>query len=109
MNRFSLALIVVFAAWSCLGAVEAQVPASDTRALAWMPPSGARLQGTAWQLGTFRSKAVEAEVGYYYYLPPRYESDKDKRYPVIYWLHGLNGSPASAGAGAMSNLTRASL
>lgn len=25
------------------------------------------------------------------YLPPGYEADEDRRYPVIYWLHGFTG------------------
>ena len=63
---------------------------------AWMPPTGDWLQERGWRLGTFRSETADAEVGYYYYLPPDYEADTDKRYPVIYWLHGLTGRPAAA-------------
>ena len=41
---------------------------------------------------TFHSSAMDTEVGYNLYLPPGYDdpANKDKRYPVLYWLHGMN-------------------
>jgi len=30
------------------------------------------------------------------YLPPEYEANPNRRYPVIYWLHGLNGDSRQA-------------
>jgi gluconolactonase len=41
---------------------------------------------------TYPSKSMGTEVGFSYWLPPDYESRKDQRYPVLYWLHGLGGS-----------------
>lgn len=45
--------------------------------------------------GTFRSERVEQEIGYCIYLPPSYAEDarRDRRYPVVYYLHG--GRPGS--------------
>ena len=37
---------------------------------------------------TFYSEANKAEVGYCIYLPPDYGPQEDRRYPVIYNLHG---------------------
>ena len=48
-----------------------------------------------WQIGTFESAIVESDVSYYVYLPPGYRAG-DKRYPVVYWLHGAYGRPHSA-------------
>jgi acetyl esterase/lipase len=96
MNCRRVFLIVVFVAFCGLNVADAQVGPDDARVLNWMPPSGPQLKDTHWRVGTFPSEAAATTVGYYYYLPPGYEADKDKRYPVIYWLHGLNGSPASA-------------
>ena len=48
-----------------------------------------------WQIGRFKSAAVDQEVSFYIYLPPGYESS-NKRYPVVYWLHGAYGRPYSA-------------
>ena len=49
---------------------------------------------------TFHSKSMNRDVGYLIYLPPDYASGPPvgeagkKRYPVLYWLHGLNGTEA---------------
>ena len=42
--------------------------------------------------GTYESALMQTEVGYNIYLPASYDaSDTDKRYPVLYVLHGLGG------------------
>lgn len=41
---------------------------------------------------TFRSASMQREVGYCIYLPPGYEKDTERRYPVIYHLHGAGGN-----------------
>lgn len=41
---------------------------------------------------TFHSKVVDQEIGYCIYLPSGYEAFPDKRYPVIYTLHGNGGN-----------------
>jgi endo-1,4-beta-xylanase len=46
---------------------------------------------------TFRSETVGGPVGYALYLPPGYDHDRDARYPVIYWLHGMGGDPRRGG------------
>jgi len=39
--------------------------------------------------GTFHSASNDADVGYYIYLPPgSQEGGNEKRYPVVYYLHG---------------------
>src|SRR5271165_6783854 len=40
---------------------------------------------------TFFSKALNQNVGYLVYLPPDYAAS-DRRYPVIYNLHGAGGN-----------------
>jgi endo-1,4-beta-xylanase len=46
---------------------------------------------------SYRSAAMGMEVGYNLYLPPGYNTPENasKRYPVIYWLHGLNQSEST--------------
>jgi endo-1,4-beta-xylanase len=46
---------------------------------------------------TFRSRVIERDVSYLVYLPPGYESS-EKRYPVVYWLHGVGGRQEASGA-----------
>jgi len=41
---------------------------------------------------TFHSEAAGCEVGYCVYLPPGYAEKKERRYPVIYNLHGNGGN-----------------
>ena len=42
---------------------------------------------------TFKSSSMGIDVGYCIYLPPQYESDSNKKFPVVYYLHG--GRPGS--------------
>src|SRR5947207_869812 len=39
---------------------------------------------------TFESKLLGKEIRYGLYLPPSYNSSPAKKYPVLYFLHGLN-------------------
>ncbi len=41
---------------------------------------------------TYRSAAMQRDVGYCIYLPPGYAKDSARRYPVIYNLHGAGGN-----------------
>lgn len=38
-----------------------------------------------------KSAAMKRDVGFNIYLPPTYATDVNKRFPVIYWLHGAGG------------------
>jgi endo-1,4-beta-xylanase len=44
---------------------------------------------------TFQSKSMNVEVGYNIYLPPDYATSGDKRFPVVYFLHGRGGNEGS--------------
>ncbi|MCP5118751.1 MAG: esterase family protein [bacterium] len=57
---------------------------------AWLDPDDSEPQGTKYC--TFFSEAAGQKVSYQLYLPPDYEADTDKRYPVVYWLHGRGGN-----------------
>ncbi len=41
---------------------------------------------------SYRSDAMDREIGFCIYLPPSYETASDRRYPVIYHLHGAGGN-----------------
>jgi len=60
----------------------------------WVDPDHSGPNGTKFK--TFQSKVLGQEVSYLVYLPPGYE-EGSRRYPVIYWLHGM-GAPPRAGA-----------
>jgi len=40
---------------------------------------------------TFDSAAAKEKVSYHLYRPAAYERDGDRRFPVVYWLHGSGG------------------
>lgn len=59
----------------------------------WVNPLKTELPGVTH--ATFRSPSMKRDVGYCIYLPPDYNKpqNKDRRYPVVYYLHG--GRPGS--------------
>ena len=59
----------------------------EPKSTGWVETSKEEPAGTHYR--TFRSDAAGTEVSYLVYFPPGYNDDKDRRYPVIYWLHGM--------------------
>ena len=47
-------------------------------------------EGSRVEYKTFASKLLNREIKYGLYLPPSYASSPAKKYPVLYFLHGLN-------------------
>jgi len=47
---------------------------------------------TFYKLFASPSRGANTMASYLIYLPPTYQSEKNKRYPVIYWLHGGGGT-----------------
>lgn len=45
---------------------------------------------------TYPSAAMGHDVGYCIYLPPQYDQDPARRFPVIYYLHGGGGDERTA-------------
>lgn len=39
----------------------------------------------------FDSAAAKTKVSYFIYTPEAYDTEKDRRFPVLYWLHGSGG------------------
>lgn len=46
----------------------------------------------------FDSKAANQPVSFYVYTPEAYDTEKERRFPVLYWLHGSGGSSPGAAA-----------
>lgn len=72
-------------------------PAEDTVDPAARPPSWLQVRPFPTvdgkpivRRGVFHSQALDLDVGYNIFLPPGYESDTSRRFPVVYWLHGRN-------------------
>jgi S-formylglutathione hydrolase FrmB len=47
-------------------------------------------QGSRVQYKTYQSALMNRELRYGIYLPPSYETSGTRRYPILYFLHGLN-------------------
>jgi predicted peptidase len=43
------------------------------------------------QQQTFISAAAKTRVSYHIYTPEAYDAGSDRRFPVVYWLHGSGG------------------
>jgi enterochelin esterase-like enzyme len=43
------------------------------------------------QFRTFDSAAAKTKVSYHIYTPEIYDTEKTRRFPVLYWLHGTGG------------------
>jgi hypothetical protein len=52
-----------------------------------------RIQGVL-----FESEAAGEQVSCYVFSPQTHETDKDRRFPVRYWLNGSGGSSPAAAA-----------
>jgi enterochelin esterase-like enzyme len=70
-------------------AAMAQTPAQPLQS--WADPNHSEPAGTHYR--TFQSQLAASEVSYLIYLPPDYETNPSRRYPVVYWLHGYGGNP----------------
>lgn len=95
MHRYSM---VAAAACLLAGAAPAQ------GAWRWNAPPAQPVEGV--EHGTYHSESMDVTVGYNVLLPDGY-TDTDRRYPVVYWLHGLGGNENSGArlAGRIRTLT----
>jgi len=83
LRHFSLLLI--FTAAVPARAAEPSAVASD---LAWVTPE-VTARGVSFH--TFQSAAARATVSYHLFTPAAYEREPERRFPVVYWLHGSGG------------------
>lgn len=65
---------------------------------AWVTERCHDVEGLGY--GTFYSAGAGGDVSYHILIPPSYNKDASREFPVIYWLHGTNGS--SRGCGGVS-------
>jgi enterochelin esterase-like enzyme len=49
------------------------------------------VEGPQISYHTFISQSADAEVSYHLYTPKVYAEDPQRRFPVVYWLHGSGG------------------
>ncbi|NQV24525.1 MAG: 1,4-beta-xylanase [Rhodopirellula sp.] len=98
IRTFCLALAVIAASSSVFAqkANDEKKPVKKPPApFHWVNPLPKGDWPTGLKHSTFKSPAMNIDVGYCIYLPPSYEASKNagKRFPVVYYLHG--GRPGS--------------
>ncbi|MBL8727944.1 MAG: serine hydrolase [Planctomycetes bacterium] len=54
----------------------------------WVTPA---VRATRVTFHTFDSVAAKAKVSYHLYVPAAYTRELERRFPVVYWLHGSGG------------------
>jgi len=83
-----------------------QKPKRGPFPIRWVNPRDKKLPGVKHH--TFHSDSMNCEVGFNIYTPPDYATS-DKRYPVIYWLHGGSSGVEAVGIGHSAILHKAIL
>lgn len=56
----------------------------------WLDPNKDAPLGSKYHV--FQSATVNKRVSCLVWLPPAYKREPDRKFPVIYWLHGANGN-----------------
>ena len=80
--------------------------AADPPAFRWVNPPPQRLRGDDLVHGTFDSKIAGEAVGFNMLLPPAYAAGPERRFPVVYYLHGGRPGSESKGLGLVPTLRR---
>lgn len=92
MRAWLIAFVgVVGCGGSSASSVVPVVPAVEPAGAVAADPAATPVPGTVVE-GSFRSEALGVDKRYFVYLPGGYDGSGDRRYPVIYMLHGLGGS-----------------
>ncbi|MCA9033677.1 MAG: 1,4-beta-xylanase [Planctomycetaceae bacterium] len=91
MAQRKLLVLLALLFWAGQHRTFAQQKKAAQATFRWVNPLRQALPST--KHATFRSPSMGIDVGYCIYLPPAYESSPEKRFPVVYYLHG--GRPGS--------------
>lgn len=84
----SAALLAGVLACGASGSPPQTDPSPTSQVAGWVtPPVSA--PGVVYR--DFPSAAAGTTVSYHAYLPPQYEAEPARRFPVLYWLHGSGG------------------
>jgi S-formylglutathione hydrolase FrmB len=73
-----------------LGSI-AMAGAQPSPAPRWITPA---VTAPRVEFRTFESAAAKEEVSFHVFAPEVYDTEKERRFPVLYWLHGTGGGLA---------------
>ena len=65
-----------------------ETPSRTAATPQWVTPA---IRATRLQHRTFESAAAKSNVSYHIYMPEQYYKENERRFPVLYWLHGTGG------------------
>jgi enterochelin esterase-like enzyme len=88
MHSFLFTLVASVLLPSSAAAQEKELPKPVQPTLNWTTPA---IQADRVQYLTFESIAANSKVSFHVYTPEAYDEAKDRRFPVLYWLHGTGG------------------
>jgi len=71
--------------------------AEDPESWKWNDPMELNIPGLRHE--TIESASMKRAVGYCIYLPPQYEKEPERRFPVVFFLHGAGGTESSDAPG----------
>ena len=100
IDRVKVTLFAIAVSVATCGIVRG----NDSETKGWVESTKEEPAGTSYH--TFRSDTLDHDASYLLYLPPAYEKDEHRRFPVVYWLYGL-GSDQRGGAGFVKRLDAA--
>ncbi len=93
-SRFTRRAFVLVAPWLVIAHVLPAGAATNninSRNGLWVT---AAVRAPRVEFRTFDSSTAKTKVSYHIYTPEVYDTDKDRRFPVLYWLHGTGGGAA---------------
>jgi enterochelin esterase-like enzyme len=62
--------------------------AQERQAPSWTTPA---VRAPRVEYRTFQSKVAKTVVSFHVFTPEIYDTEKERRFPVLYWLHGTGG------------------
>lgn len=104
MRRTAPVFLAALLAQGAGGGPGPSARADEPKSTGWVESSKEEPAGTHYR--TFASNAAGTDVSYLIYFPPGYDDDDSKRYPVVYWLHGMTADQRE-GAGFVRRLDQA--
>ena len=98
MKRTTIFIVISFLFCVTLSHAQQNTQANNPqqREVKWVNPEIKEMEGLAHRI--LKSNALGHEVGYVVWTPPDYAQKDGKRYPVIFFLHGMGGNETSDAA-----------
>ena len=89
-TRFAALLLIASLFGGCAASAQSpSAPAASTpQPVEWVTRA---IKAPRVSFQTFDSAAAKTKVSYHLYTPAAYERDAERRFPVVYWLHGSGG------------------